>query len=156
MTIIIGADPWGLNVKNAVKAALEKRDVEIIDIGSFEGKNKDYFDVSKQVAQAIISKKADKGIVFCGTGMGVAIVANKFKGIYAAVVESEYAAHRCKQLNNTNVLAIGGMLVSEFMAVEAVNRWLDTTHTDGLDDDMAAFTNHAIKEIEKIENENFK
>lgn len=156
MKIIMGADPWGIKLKDAIKADLIQRDIEVEDIGSFEQEEKPYYVVASQVARAIQQKKADKGILICGTGMGVAIVANKFKGIYAAVVESEYAAFKCKQINNANVLAMGGMFVSEFYAVEAVRRWLDTGHTEGMEDELAEFLKGSLVEIEKIEDENFK
>lgn len=156
MKIIIGADPWGIRLKQVIKEDLQQHNIEVEDIGSFEEQERAYYTVAAEVAEAIQQKKADKGILICGTGMGVAIVANKFKGVYAAVVESEYAAFKCKQINNANVLALGGMFVSEFYAVEAVHRWLETGHTEGMDKELADFLKNSLVEIEKIEDKNFK
>ncbi|MPN27460.1 Galactose-6-phosphate isomerase subunit LacB [bioreactor metagenome] len=108
------------------------------------------------MARAIRSGAADRGILFCGTGMGVAIVANKFKGVRAAVVESELAAAKCRIINDANVLALGGMFVSEFVALLAVDRFLELAHTEGTDPELAAFLRRADAEIKKLEAENFR
>ena len=126
MKIIIGADPWGVKLKTAIVEHIEKRGIEVEDIGSHENAKRDYYAIAAEVAKAVQSKKADKGIVLCGTGMGVAIVANKLKGVNAALVEAAFAAYKAKQINNANVLAMCGMVVSEFVALDAVDKWLDT------------------------------
>ncbi len=155
--VIVGADPWGLDLKEAIKTHLEAKDMPVTDVGTFRnGPKRNYYDVAMEVARAIQSGEADCGILFCGTGMGVALVANKFKGIYAAVVESEYTARMCKIINNTNVLAMGGMLISEHKAKMAVDQWLGAAHTEGLDPELASFLKQSLIELAKIEKETMR
>lgn len=155
--IIIGSDPWGLILKNAIKEYLMGKEYEIIDIGMHNTeKPMDYFKVSSLAAQKIQKGEANKGILFCGTGMGVAIVANKFKGIYASVVESEYTAKMSKVVNNANILSMGAMIISEHKAKMAVDLWLNTKHTEGFDLEMSEFLKNSLIEIKKIEEIEFK
>jgi ribose 5-phosphate isomerase B len=97
------------------------------------------------------SGAVERGIGFCGTGMGVAIVANKFKGVYAGRIESEHAALKCKVINNCNVLAMGGMFVSVYKAKLDVDAWLDAEHAEGLDDELAGFLRRSLEEIRELE-----
>ena len=152
--ILLGADPWGFELKNAIKEHLKKKGFEILDIGMHDSdKEMVYYDIAATAAKKIQKGEADKGILFCGTGMGVAIVANKFKGIYASVVESEYTAKMCKAVNNANIITMGGMIISTHKAKMAVDQWLVTKHTEGFDAKMADFLKAALKEISKIEDE---
>lgn len=155
--IIVGADPWGLDLKEAVKVYLESKNIPVTDVGTLRnGPKRNYYDVAADVARSIQQGKADRGILFCGTGMGVALVANKFKGVFAGLVESEYTARMCKVINNTNVLAMGGMLISEHKAKMAVDQWLGASHTEGLDPELAAFLKQSMTVIANIEDENMK
>ncbi len=95
--------------------------------------------------------KAERGILFCGTGMGMSIVANKFKGVTASVVESVYAAELCRSINNSNVLTMGSMLIAPWKARKMVDVWLDTEHTQGLEP-FADFLKQAVKEVDAIDN----
>ena len=105
MNVVIGADPWGEALKDEVKSHLEAKGHSVVDVGT-TGKNNEvaYYDVSTRAAQKIQAGDAERGILFCGTGMGVAIVANKFSGIHASVIESEFAARMCRAVNNANVM----------------------------------------------------
>ena len=155
--ILMGADPWGFELKNSVKGHLEKKGYEIIDIGMHDkDKEIDYYEVGATAAKKIQEGEAEKGILFCGTGMGVSIVANKFKGISASVIESEFAAKMCKAVNNSNILTMGGMFVSEYKAKMAADMWLETKHTEGFEPEMADFLKTSLKEIKKIEDQVFK
>ncbi len=157
MKLIVGADPWGLDLKEAVKAHLAAKGMVVEDVGTHSnGPKRDYYDVAADVARAIQEGRAERGLLFCGTGMGVALVANKFKGVYAGLVESEYTARMCKVINNTNVLAMGGMLVSAHKAKMAVDEWLGAAHTEGLDPDLAAFLKQSLVKIANIESENLR
>jgi ribose 5-phosphate isomerase B len=155
--VLMGADPWGFELKNSVKEHLEKKGYEIIDIGMHSKDDEvDYYVVGATAAKKIQNGEVEKAILFCGTGMGVSIVANKFKGISASVIESEFAAKMCKAVNNSNILTMGGMFLSEYKAKLAADMWLETKHTEGFEPEMADFLKTSLKEIKKIEDEVFK
>ena len=155
--ILMGADPWGFELKNSVKEHLEKKGYEIIDIG-MHTKNEeiDYYVVGATAAKKIQNGEVERGILFCGTGMGVSIVANKFNGLSASVIESEFAAKMCKAVNNSNILTMGGMIVSEYKAKIATDLWLETKPTEGFEPELADFLTASLKEVKKIEDEVFK
>jgi ribose 5-phosphate isomerase B len=150
MRIVVAADPWGLELKNAVKVHLVELGHEVIDIGGSEAESVDYYDAAVLAARKIRNGEADRAVLCCGTGMGMAIVANKFKGIYASVVESVLAAKLCRAVNDSNVLALGGLLITPFVALQAVDAWLDTAHTDGFEEHKG-FLCQALKNIAAIE-----
>ena len=156
--IIVGSDGLGIGLKNSIKEHLTKKGFEVIDIGmQDEQHSMPYFEISSKAAKAIQSGVADRAILFCGTGMGVAIAANKFKGIYAGVVESEYTAEMCKAINNCNVMTMGARVVSDFRAKQAVDRWLSTEFTVGdFPPEIKVLLKEALVELGKIENENMK
>ena len=154
MKLIIGADVSGLPLKKEVKEHLLKHGHEIVDVGMNNPKKQvTYYDAAAMVARKIQKGEADKGILFCGTGMGVSIVANKFKGIYASVVESEFTGERCKIINDANVLCLGCWIVSPYRAKKIVNLWLAAKFTKGQKEleKVAVFLKDALKEIKKIE-----
>lgn len=155
--ILMGADPWGFELKNSVKEHLEKKGYEVVDIGMHdENKEMDYYVVGATAAKKIQNGEVERGILFCGTGMGVSIVANKFKGISASVIESEFAAKMCKAVNNSNILTMGGMILSTYKAKLATDIWLETKPTEGFEPKMADFLTASLKEIKKIEDKVFK
>ena len=154
MKIALGADPWGLDLKNDVKGHLEKAGHDVLDVGMADaGSEIPYYKVAAEAARRIQRGEAERGILFCGTGMGVAVVANKFKGIYAGVVESEFTARMCRAVNNANVLTLGGMIVAPYIAKRAVDAWLETAHTQGLEE-LSDFLRNALEEIAAIEDAN--
>ena len=150
MRIVVAADPWGLELKNAVKKHLVELGHEAIDIGGTDSEPVNYYDAATIAANKIQRGEADRAVLCCGTGMGMAIVANKFKGIYASVVESVLAARLCRAVNDSNVLAMGGLLMTPFIAVQAVDAWLTTAHTEGLEEHKD-FLRQALKAIAAIE-----
>jgi ribose 5-phosphate isomerase B len=150
MKIIVGADPWGVELKDAVKAHLIELGHEVVDIGGGSGEDVNYYDAAASAAQRLQKGEAERAVLFCGTGMGMAIVANKFKGVYASVVESVLSAKLCQAINKANVLTMGSMLVTPFMAIQAVDAWLTTKHAEGLEE-HTDFLNQALKEIAAIE-----
>ena len=155
--ILVGADAWGMELKNIIKEHLEKKGYEIIDIGTYNSENPiDYYSIAETAATKIQNNEVEKAILFCGTGMGVAIVANKFKGVYASVIESEFTAKMCKAINNANVITMGGMIISPYRAKLAVDNWLETSHTEGFENELAEFLRNSLKEIAKIEEKQFK
>jgi ribose 5-phosphate isomerase B len=156
MNIVIGADPWAAQLKDTIKAYLSEQGHTITDVGTVGEDKVDYYDVAARAAKVIQAGQAERGIVLCGTGMGVALVANKFKGITASVIESPFAAKMCRAINNANVLAIGAMIVAPHQAMIAVDNFITTEHTDDLPDELACFLKDSLTHIAAIEDENMK
>ena len=103
------------------------------------------------MGQAIANKEFDRGIILCGTGMGVNIVANKFPGVYCGMCESVEAAKLCRSINNCNVLSLGGLLTTPYMAMKMVDIFLNTQFTHGFPKADPEFLQSAFDEIKKIE-----
>lgn len=149
--IVIGADPFAVELKDDIAAYLKELGLEYIDVGSLKDKSEvPYYEVAAAAAKKIQSGEASRGILFCGTGMGMAIVANKFSGVIASVVESVYAAELSSAINNANVLTMGAMLVAPWKGRKMVDAWLNTKHTQGLEP-FAEFLKQAVKEVEAID-----
>lgn len=119
--IVMGADSIGVQLKDAVKEYLEQQGYEVKDFGVGT-----YYKVAADVAAEISEGRYERGILVCGSGMGMAITANKFKGVYAAVCESVYSARYSRIINNSNVLALGRRILGDHMALEMVDAWLTT------------------------------
>lgn len=154
MKIALGADPSGYALKEAIKKdLLSQNKYEIVDT------NPDgpvyYADAACAVAEKVQNKETDRGIVICGTGMGVSIIANKHKGVYAALCESIWTAKRSKAVNNTNVLCMGGYVVTPTIAVEMANAWLNSEHLQGLDEKERQLVLGEFHSIEEIEDRTF-
>ena len=154
--IIIGADRSGFPLKEAVKEHLVSLGYEVTDVGmQNEDDFRAYYEVAPKVAQAVQDKEFEKGMLFCGTGMGMNIIANKFKGVYAGVVEGSYTAMMCSIINQANVLTMGGWVIAPQQAIDMTNRWLETSFTEGFEH-KAEFLCNAFSEVQKIEDKNFK
>ncbi len=131
MKIAIGCDHGGIVLKPEIIKTLEKKGIEVEDFGCYDESSVDYPDYALKVAEAVSSGKCDKGIVLCGTGIGISIAANKVKGIRAGVVHDEFTAEMISAHNNANVIAIGGRVVSPEKAAKMVGIWLDTPFQGG-------------------------
>lgn len=147
--IAIGADHGGYKLKEELKKYLDERQIEYIDLGCYSEENVDYPDLAKAVCKQVQTKKADKGILICRSGYGMAIVANKFKGIRSAPVTDEQTAKFSRMHNNTNVLALGADYMSVNQAICILRMWLATPFEGGRHIER-------LKIIEEIENENMK
>jgi ribose 5-phosphate isomerase B len=147
--ILIAADPFAVTLKDALIVHLKGKGYEVIDFGATQNKEIPYFESASEVCKAIQSGKSDRAILLCGTGMGMSIVANRFKGIVASVVESVFAAKMCRVINNANVLCLGAMIWGDWMAKEAVDVFLKTKFTEGLEP-LADFLKDAEKKVEVI------
>lgn len=112
--------------------------------------------VGDLVAKDVQSGAADRGIVFCGTGMGVSIVANKHKGVYCAVVESIFAAYNCREINNANMLALGGGLVGTTLGLKIVDTFLNTEWKADADEARAKRLEGFFAAIRTVEDEQFR
>lgn len=127
---IIASDHGGLELKESVKAYLEKRGIEVRDLGTDNGDSVDYPDFGERVGKAISTGEAEKGILICGTGIGMSIVANKFPGVRAALIWDDFTARMSKEHNNANIIVMGGRMLTAENANEMVGVWLDA-HFEG-------------------------
>lgn len=131
MKLVIGADPFAYGLKKAVAQHLENRGVEVVDMDSYA--ETPYYEVAEKAAREISAGNADGAVLFCGTGAGMAIVANKICGVRAVCVESVFAAKKAKAINDANAITMGAMIVGEAMACEMVDAWLDTKFAEGFE-----------------------
>ncbi len=150
MKIVFAADPFALSLKKAIIEHLKKEGHEIIDYGATEEKQIPYYESAPAACKALQKGEATRGILLCGTGMGMSMIANRFQGVRAAVVESVFAAKMCRAINDANVLCLGAMIWGDWMANEAVDVFLKTNLADGLED-LAGFLNQAAKIVDKID-----
>ena len=126
--IAVGSDHGGLELKDAILAVLAARGLDVDDYGTDNGDSVDYPDFAEKVAAAVSRGDVELGILVCGTGIGMSIVANKFPGVRAALATDEFMAQMAKEHNNANVLVLGGRVLAKDLAVKMVNVWLDSTY----------------------------
>ena len=156
MKIIIASDLSGFPLKEALVKHLKEKNHEVTDLGiPSEAETAPYFIQAPKVARAIQKGEAERGILVCGTGQGMAIVANKFKGVYACVVDDMFSGERAKIINNANVITLGGWITAPFMGCEIVDAWLSMSFTQKMEFKKDFLTN-AFEEVKKLESENFK
>ena len=126
MKIILAADHGGYPLKESVKAALLEKGYEIVDLGTNSEESVDYPDFGKAAGEYVASGQAERGILVCGSGIGISIAANKVHGIRCALVVSEEYAKLASEHNNANMIALGGRFVSEEEAIRYIDIWLNT------------------------------
>jgi len=131
LRITLGADHAGLHIKEAIKGYLESAGYTVTDVGTWSEESVDYPDYAKKVADAVARGDADLGILTCGTGIGMAIAANKVAGIRAAQAHDLVTARGAREFNNANVLSIGGRIVDPAQAVEIVRAFLAVSFKGG-------------------------
>jgi ribose 5-phosphate isomerase B len=129
--IALGADHAGYHVKEAIRQFLENAGYPVDDLGTWSEESVDYPDYGKAVADRVAAHQDVYGIAVCGTGMGIAIAANKVPGIRAAVAHNVDAARLAREHNDANVLAMGGRVVNGIEAIEMVQTFLGTTFAGG-------------------------
>ena len=129
--IIIGCDHGGLNLKNKVVEHLKEIGYEVEDVGTYTSDSVDYPIYAKKVAHAVADGKYEKGIIICGTGIGVSIVANKVKGIRASLCGDTFSAKATRQHNNSNSLCMGERVIGAGLALDIVDIWLTTEYEGG-------------------------
>ena len=156
MKIAVGADPFGFELKEEIKKHLEAQGHEIIDLGTTADKKVLYIDASDAVATAVSNKEVDRGIVLCGTGMGVSIVANKHKGVYCALVESEWAARQCRLINNANVLALGGRIFGVARALDTVDTFIKTEWCQNFTPERTQNLSNLFNQVVEVESKLLK
>lgn len=124
--LAIGSDHGGFELKQEIKAYLEKNNIEYKDFGCYDMKSVDYPEIGKAVAHAVADGECEKGILICGTGIGISIAANKVKGIRAALCTDCFMAEMTRLHNDANILAMGGRVVGPGLAVKIVDTFLNT------------------------------
>ena len=129
--IAIACDHGALALKEAIKKHLDERGLAYKDFGTYTAESCDYPDYVAPAARAVASGECDRGIVLCTTGIGVSIAANKIKGIRCALLSDKMSARLTRQHNDTNMMAMGGGVVGEMLALEIVDTWLDTEFLGG-------------------------
>lgn len=129
--IIIGSDHGGRELKEAIKASLVSRGMKVVDYGTDNDDSVDYPDFAEKVAKDVSCGKADLGVLVCGTGIGMSIVANKFPGVRAALATDKFMAQMAREHNDANILVLGGRVLTAENAAEMVNVWLDSTYEGG-------------------------
>ncbi len=132
MKLALAADHGGFELKEQIKEYLKKRnDLELYDLGTDSNESVDYPVFGRACAEMVASGKADKGIVFCGTGIGISIAANKIKGIRCALATNVFMAEMSRKHNDANMLALGGRVLSAGEAVAIIDVWLSTEFEGG-------------------------
>ena len=126
MTIAIGCDHAGVELKQQIIALLKDLHIECIDYGTDSTESVDYPDFGEKVSEAVSSGKIQKGILICGTGIGMSIVANKFPGVRASLCNELFTAKMSRLHNDANILVLGGRIVGKDLAKEIVKTWVST------------------------------
>ena len=157
LRLAIASDLSGFPLKQAIVEHLRARDdIEILDFGiESEDNPKPYFEQAPKVAQAVQNGTAEKGILICGTGQGMAIVANKHKGIYACVADGIFAGERAKIINDANVITLGGWITAPFLGTQIVDAWLSMEFAQKMEF-KKDFLTRAFKQVQALEEEMFK
>lgn len=131
MKIIIGSDHAGYSMKEKVKAFLQDRDIVVEDAGTHGEESVDYTDFGKKVAREVSNGTFPRGILICGTGLGMSMVANRFKGVRAALANDLFSVIMSRRHNDSNVLVMGGRLIGDTLAFQLVETWLETEFEEG-------------------------
>jgi ribose 5-phosphate isomerase B len=145
MKIALGADHAGYLLKDHIRQYVIELGHQVIDEGTNAADSVDYPDFALRVAEIVAAGVAERGILVCGSGIGMAITANKVPGIRAANISSQYEAQMSREHNNLNVLALGARILDESGAIQIVQVWLDTPFSGGRHSDRI----EKIHEIEK-------
>jgi len=145
--IALGADHAGFEEKEKIKATLDELGIEYVDMGTNSADSVDYPDYAKKVAEAVSKGEFEQGLLVCGSGTGMAIAANKVKGVRAAVAWSPDIARLARQHNNANILSLPARFMSENDAAGVVKAWFDADFEGGRHEKRV----EKITEIEKME-----
>lgn len=131
MKLAIGSDHGGFRLKEAIKTYLLAYDYEVTDFGTESEDSCDYPDFALPVAEAVAKGEYDRGILICGTGIGIGIVANKVKGVRAALCHDTFSAEACRNHNDANILTMGERIVGEGLALKIVETFLNSDFEGG-------------------------
>ena len=141
-SIVLASDHNGVALKEKIKNYLKNNNHLVVDLGPYETENKvDYVDYASQLAEIVSRKDVDKGILICGTGVGMSIAANRFDNVRAALVHNEFTAPKCREHNNANVLCLGSWITDEEQSLKILDAWLTTDFGEG----------RHVKRVEKLD-----
>ncbi len=126
MTIAIGCDHAGIELKEEIVSLLKELRIEYVDYGTNGPQSVDYPDFGEKVSEDVSKKKIERGILICGTGIGMSIVANKFPGVRASLCNELFTAKMSRLHNDANILVLGGRIVGKDLAKEIVKTWIST------------------------------
>ena len=129
--IAIASDHGGFDLKESIIAHLLNTGWEVEDLGPHSGDSVDYPDYGIKLAEEVAEKKVERGIVICGTGIGMSIVVNRFPGIRGTLCSDLFTAKLCREHNDSNILVMGGRVIGKGLAAEIVNTWLNTPFEGG-------------------------
>jgi len=131
MKIIIGSDHAGFPMKEKVKVFLQNRGIEVEDVGTHNEESVDYTDFGKKVAREVSGGAFERGVLICGTGIGMSMVANRFQGVRAALANDLFSAVMSRRHNDSNILVMGGRLIGDTLALQLIDIWLETPFEGG-------------------------
>jgi ribose 5-phosphate isomerase B len=129
--IIIGCDHAAFRLKETLKTAMEAQGIAVTDVGTHNEASMDYPDTGKAVAEKISMGEFERGILICGTGLGMSMVANKYAHVRAALCNDLFSAAMSRRHNNANILVMGGRMIGDVLALEILRTWLDTPFEGG-------------------------
>ncbi len=129
--IALGCDHGGFPLMKTVKDYLDEHGLEYKDYGTYSEESVDYPEYAKKVARAVLSGECDRGILICGTGIGITIAANRFKGIRAANCTNAFMAQACREHNDANILGMGARVIGPGTAVKILETFLNTPFSNG-------------------------
>jgi ribose 5-phosphate isomerase B len=147
MKIAVGCDHAGVELKREIIALLKKAGAEVLDFGTDDETSVDYPDFGAKAASTVSKGETARGVLICGTGLGMCIVANKFKNVRAALCHDVYSARMSRLHNDSNVLVMGGRVIGKGLAAEILDVWLKTPYEGGRHD-------RRLQKISDIENSN--
>jgi ribose 5-phosphate isomerase B len=150
MRVVVSTDHGGFPIKEAVVETIKELGHEVLDLGQFNLERSDYPDFAEKAGRALINGEADRGIVMCGSGIGVAITLNKMKGVYAGLCENTYSAHQGVEHDDMNALCLGGVVTGTELAKDIVRSFLNAEPIN-----QGRYLER-IKKYKKIESEFFK
>lgn len=148
MKVAIGCDHGGLHLKEHIIGYLKEQGMDYQDFGTHTADSVDYPDIAEPVAKAVAAGEVDKGILICGTGIGIGIAANKVPGIRAALCHDTFSAHASREHNDANILTMGERVIGPGLALDIVHIWLHTEFEGGRHERRIA----KISAIEEREN----
>jgi len=157
MRIAFACEVCSFDLMQEVKEHLAEQGHEVIDLGMKDPDEPDvFYNTAARVAKAVVDGSADRGILSCGTGMGVCLCANKFKGIYAGVAESATTARLHYVINRANVLCLGAWIVGRLQAFDIVDAYLDAEIGEGMPEERRKVQAAGFAKIQEYETQNFK
>lgn len=157
MKVAIACEASSFLLKEAVKTRIEALGYTVLDVGQQrEDENVLYFEAAQNLAKVIQSGECEKGIVICGTGAGVSMIVNKFRGVYCVACESVFTAEKISLINNANVLAMGARVVSWDMGGEMAEKFLAGSWCEGFAEQRRINNEKGYEILQNIEAESFK